>query len=573
MHPSRMRSPSRPLAAVVGAVVAAGLLSSVPGPARAVDDVAASSARTPAVATSARATAAERQVARVAAPRLRWEKCGQGLPPELAERVTCATPKVPLDYDRPRGAKTRLFVARLRAEQPGRRIGTLFINPGGPGGSAASSIFGFADAFGPRVRARFDIVGIDPRGVGGSGVTACTGKVGFPPRLAQFPLNRKQATNRIRYDDRVRRACDRNRTPLVDHASTADVARDMDLIRRAVGDPKLTYYGVSYGSYLGATYSRLFPHKVRAVVVDAVLDPVAWSTGNPTTTKAKTPFTTRLRSGYGAYEALTAAWTECDRVGPKRCDLAGNALGKWKRVLRAAKAGRLVVEGTPVAYQDVVGLALGVLYDRSGIPFLAQFVADLNAELNRSARTGQRRVVSESKAYPKLLKIRRQLERRGLYTAPFVKAPARRQARADVLFNAVTCSDSMNPRDPYAWERAAKQQDRTAPWFGRLWTWASSPCARQGIGSSDDAYLGPWRTGTSTPLLVVGNTHDPATPISGARRLNTRFRDSVLLTWDGWGHAALGQGGCVTSLTAAYLVDQQLPDDGTVCRQPKPLFR
>ncbi|GAA5143024.1 alpha/beta hydrolase [Nocardioides marinquilinus] len=560
---------------MVGVVVAAGLLSSVPGPARALDvDASTSAARTPAAAAAPRSTAAERQVARVATPRLRWERCGQGLPPNLAKRLTCATPKVPLDYDRPRGAPTQLFVARLRAEQPARRIGTLFVNPGGPGGSAAGAILDFASALGPRVRARFDVVGVDPRGVGGSGITACSGKVGFPPRLAQYPLNREQATSRIRFDDRVRRACAQKRTPLVDHASTADVARDMDLIRRAVGDPKLTYYGVSYGSYLGATYARLFPNKVRALVVDAVLDPVAWSTGNPTTQGAKTPFTTRLRSGYGAYEALTAAWTECDRVGKKRCALAGDALGKWKRVLRAAKQGRLGDGNGSLAYQDVVGIALGSLYSRFGIPSLASFVADLNAGLDRSARTGQRRVlVSESKQYPKLLKMRRELERRGLYTAPIVSAPARRPATTDVLFNAVTCSDSVNPRDPYAWERAAKEQDRTAPWFGRLWTWSSSPCARQGIGSSDDAFQGPWRTGTSTPLLVVGNTHDPATPISGARKVNTRFRDSVLLTWDGWGHAAIGQGGCVTSLTGTYLVTQQLPDDGTVCRQPKPLFR
>ncbi|MEO9322662.1 alpha/beta hydrolase [Nocardioides sp. C4-1] len=572
-RPGHRRLPTRTIVAATIAALVGGLLTSAPSSA---DDAASARA---AASSSDRRTADERQVDRVATPRLSWRRCGAGLRAGAPRgRLQCAVVRVPLDYDRPDGATTPLRIARLKASGP-RRVGSLFVNPGGPGGPSASFVTTAASLLGPRVGAGFDVVGVDPRGTGRSGRVTC--RTTARPSPLGFPLGAAQVKAWIKTDDALRRSCASRGSRLLGHASTADVARDMDLVRRALGESQLTYYGISYGSYLGATYAALFPSRVRALVVDGVLDPVAWSTGNRSRA-ASTPQTTRLRSGYGAYEALTSALTECDRVGPRRCAIAPNALGAWKRVVAAARAGRLAIEDVELTYQDIVGLALGTLYDRRMIPFLFELIGLIDEVIVSTAARGRtggaggteraRKVrVPATEAYRRVVASRDALRERGLYTAPQAPRPAR---RLDVQFPAVLCSDGRNPRSPARWEQASKIADRQSPWFGRVWTWASSPCARQGIGSGDDSFRGPWAgTRTSYPLLVVGNTHDPATPISGARRLNTRFDDSVLVTYDGWGHGALGGGRCITSVMADYLVDRTLPPDGTVCRQPRELFR
>jgi pimeloyl-ACP methyl ester carboxylesterase len=191
---------------------------------------------------------------------------------------------VPLDYDRPKGKQITLALTRLPAADPGRRIGSLFINPGGPGGSGVEFVQGAGPfLYSDEVRARFDLVGFDPRGIIGSTPLRCYDTL--DETLAdfstpfQFPVTREEERIWIRSDRAIARACAEHGGPILNHMSTASVARDMDLLRRAVGDAKLTYAGYSYGSYLGSTYANLFPGKVRALVVDGVLDPVAWSTG------------------------------------------------------------------------------------------------------------------------------------------------------------------------------------------------------------------------------------------------------------------------------------------------------
>jgi pimeloyl-ACP methyl ester carboxylesterase len=211
-----------------------------------------------------------------AVPELDWGSGaaeGEGL-----EAFQCATAVVPLDYDRPKGRQITVALARLPASDPGRRIGSLFLNPGGPGGSGVDMVLqGGPFLFSDEVRARFDLVGFDPRGIMRSTPLRCYETLDealadwltpFP-----FPVTREEERIWVRSDRAVARACAERGGPILDHMSTANVARDMDLLRRAVGDAKLSYVGYSYGSYLGATYANLFPGKVRALVVDGVLDP------------------------------------------------------------------------------------------------------------------------------------------------------------------------------------------------------------------------------------------------------------------------------------------------------------
>jgi pimeloyl-ACP methyl ester carboxylesterase len=494
-------------------------------------------------------------------PRVRWRQCQGGELP----RLSCADVEVPLDYDAPEGATLTLGLTRLLARDPQRRIGTLFVNPGGPGGPADGFVTYAGRALGERVDRRFDVVGIDPRGTGRSGLTRCTGDVAPRPGV-DFPLTPRQVQRQIAYDERVRDACAADATRLVNHAGTADNARDMELVRRALREPRISYYGISYGSYLGGTYAALFPQRVRAMVVDGVLDPVAWSTG--TQSPPRRPFSTRVDSGPGAFEALTAAFERCEGVSRRRCAIADGADEAWDRVLTAAREGRLRSDRTRVRYQDVVGLALGLLYDGSLVPELMAVIDDLDDSLRESPRA--RRVDVASTDLVRLTRIaQRQLDR-----GPWAPTSNGRRAteQLDVVFEAVTCSDSANPTSPTAWETAAQEQDTEAPWFGRLWTWASSSCAGSGVGSGADSFRGPWATRTSSPVLVVGNSHDPATPISGARAFHGLFEESVLVRWDGWAHGALGRGACITDVMGRYLTRQRLPAAGTVCRPERPLY-
>src|SRR6478672_11777306 len=213
--------------------------------------------------------------ARASATKIGWGKCyGQ---------FQCGTLQVPLDYSKPNGTTISLAVVKLPATDPAHRIGSLLLNPGGPGGSGVDyTVFAGPALYTPEVRARFDLVGFDPRGIARSTALRCFGTTNqavsvFTP--FPFPMTRDELAQWIAADRRLVDACDQRGGRIADHMATADVARDMDSLRAALGDAQLTYAGVSYGSYLGVTYANMFPSRVRAIVVDGVLDPIAWSTG------------------------------------------------------------------------------------------------------------------------------------------------------------------------------------------------------------------------------------------------------------------------------------------------------
>ncbi|HSS68204.1 MAG TPA: alpha/beta fold hydrolase [Nocardioidaceae bacterium] len=511
-------------------------------------------------ATAAAASADSSKGVVAPIPTLSWHPCFGG-------DLQCTRADVPLDYDDPTGETTSIFMSMQPATDPAHRIGTLFVNPGGPGGPSSQVVQYFAGLFGPKVAQRFDIVGIDPRGIGRSTQVRCRSSQPMPrfPRN-WVPLNLAQAKPLIRFNSWIADACAEESNAILDHMTTADTARDMDLIRQAVGDPKLSYYGISYGTYLGATYAAMFPDDVRAVILDGVLDPVAWSTGRGGLGEVF-PFSTRLRSGVGAWDALVSAFNECDRVGAARCRLAGSAADKWRRIVNRLKQGPVPVDNGKIYYSDVIGGTLGALYSRDSYRFLMREIAALYQVLFGPDRTGadKRGLIAS---------FRRMADSRPWPYANSIRLGSMHGAKArpaNPPFEGVACSDSVNPTDPTAWVHAGAVADRQGPWFGRVWTWASGPCATW-PASKDDAYMGPWRTTTSAPLMIVGNFHDPATPISGARIANTLFEGSHLLSLNTWGHGAIGQSACVTVRMQRYLVHGVLPPSGMVCQPDKQLF-
>ncbi|SNR74949.1 TAP-like protein [Haloechinothrix alba] len=488
----------------------------------------------------------------VPVPDVTWESCEDGL--------RCANVRVPLDYDDPSGTTTELALAKRPASTPEARVGTLFVNPGGPGGSAVDAVPWYEENLPPDVLERFDVVGIDPRGVGGSSPLRCRGRSGgrateAPPWA--FPLTRPQEEKWLRYDRHVRRSCATDADPIIDHMTTADTARDMDLIRQAVGEEQLTYYGISYGSYLGATYAAMFPNRISAMVVDGVIDPVGYATGHDEG-DPREPVTARWGSARGAWQTLTSAFAECDRVGEQRCPIAGEAEAKWQRIMNRLERGPVDVDGTMLRYQDVVTTADGALRSVGSYLPLMRFIGaaydDMFGDTQRQSSAGAA-----------LARLQRQLD-----SGPATRVGGERLELAPVT-QGIICADSANPAHPRAWHAAADRADREAPGFGRMWSWRSSVCA-QWPGSSDDAYRGPFATDTSAPVLLVAHRHDPATPISGARMLNTLREGSRMLTLDGWGHGALGESACVAARVEDYLVSGTLPPAGTTCSQDEAPF-
>jgi len=302
--------------------------------------------------------------AAAAAPaRVAWSPCHAELGP-----FQCGTVQVPLDYDQPDGATISIALVRLPATDPQRRIGSLLINPGGPGGSGVSfTIFVGPSVYSDEVRARFDLVGFDPRGIARSTALHCFGTARqqepyFTP-LA-FPSTPEEEQTWIAADRYLDAACDQRGGRIAEHMSTANVARDLDVLRRAVGDQQLTYVGYSYGSYLGVTYANLFPDKVRALVIDGVVDPIAWSTGRDNQATS-VPFTTRLRADAGAQATLGEFFRLCDAAGPA-CAFSGNAADRYAALAAKLKAHPIQTtfpDGSvaELNYSTLIGLTLGVL--------------------------------------------------------------------------------------------------------------------------------------------------------------------------------------------------------------------
>jgi pimeloyl-ACP methyl ester carboxylesterase len=505
----------------------------------------------------------------VKTPKLKWYSC--------YGYAKCATVKVPRDYDKPKGKKVELAVLKVPAANQKKKLGTLFVNPGGPGGSGTEIAYFSGDFLSTSVTSRFDVVGFDPRGIAFSDNVKCfaSPRQGEPVQNSiysvAFPYGAKQEKVARKAWDKQAKGCSTTGKPLSGAMSTAEAARDMDLLRRGVGDKKLTYLGFSYGSYLGEVYANLYPDRVRAIAIDGVLDPVQW-TG--TKKSAKDPVGNRVRSAAGGSRALRQLLVRCDQAGPTKCSFAaGNPVTKFEQIAQRLRKAPLV-EIDPetgdryvTTYADFVDVTQFLLaYGDFAIDDVANY-ADALYDVLYTSGTTAKATAQRQVAVGRLQRIEKAV------TA--AQQPTKIPGRAYAFpydnsldgYLSVICTDSRNTKNLKSFGKIAAAADKKAPYFGRLWLWDSAGCSsKKWTVEDEDAYRGPFTKRTSAPVLIVGNYWDPSTNYQGAVSTAQRMPNSRLLLSNSWGHTAYGVSSCVTNAMDRYLVSKKLPTKGTVCQ-------
>jgi pimeloyl-ACP methyl ester carboxylesterase len=435
---------------------------------------------------------------------IEWSSCGD---------AECATLDVPVDYAAPDGETLTLSVSRVPAT--GDRIGALFVNPGGPGGTATDFAITMSFILPSEVTERFDIVGVDPRGLGASRID-CGGDMqelyGVDYSIDSPEDTEALLTVSQDYVD----GCDQAAGDLLAHLGTEDVARDIDAVRAAMGDDQLSYLGFSYGTAIGQALADLFPDRIRAMIIDGVVD------------LGPTGVESAVAQAAGFEVALEAYAEDCD-ANPS-CPVAPDAIGAIEEL-------QAMVEEAPIPAQPrdlgpgelSTGLALP-LYNEGDWPVLSDAVA---AALDGDGTA----MVELADAY--------------IGVADF-----------DVYF-AVNCLDFEWPEDPAELLGDGKAAAAQSPHFAEPIVNDYVRCAMWPV---EEVPLQPVTAPDAPPILVVSTTNDPATPYEAGVRTAERLETGVLLTYEGDGHTVVGNGvPCVDDAATAYLVDLEVPEDGLTC--------
>jgi len=456
---------------------------------------------------------------------LAWSDCGAPF--------QCATLSVPLDYATGGTAVAHIGLIRLPATDRARRIGALVTNPGGPGGSGVDFVRQDATSIFPAaIRERFDIVGFDPRGVGLSTPVRCQADLEAYLSVDPDPVTTAQWTALETADRTFATACGTNAGPLLADVSTVSAARDLDLLRAALGDAALTYVGYSYGTLLGATYAGLFPDRVRALVLDAAVDPALDLVG-------------RLRGQASSFEGALDRFLASCSVDPHCAFYEGGASARaFDRIVagldRQPLPAPLVGGGRAATAGEAWSAILGALYSPGfGWPYLARALG--------LAAAGDGSLL--------------------LATADALngRKPDGEYSNEVEANSAINCADEPAPTDPAAYMTLAQQLVRTAPRVGRVLAASGLTCAFWPMHPT--VAPAPITAAGAPPIVVIGGTGDPATPYAWSAALARELSSGVLLTRTGEGHGSYGLGTpCIDAPVDAYLLDLTVPARGTDCR-------
>lgn len=498
-----------------------------------------------------------------AAPVLSWGACTDPALTDADPSFRCATASVPLDYRKPTGTKIQLAVSKLPATGPGTRIGTVFVNPGGPGAPGLDSPT-FATA---KLRERFDIVGFDPRGTGASNpVVRCAATSEEAASLLNptFPLNPTQEVTAANKAAQGAAGCRASAT-IATRMSTANVARDLELLRRGVGDAKLNFLGFSSGTLIGETYANLFPATTRALALDGTLDPQRFTAGR-STTEAGQPLDERLKSYVGTDEAVAGFLAAC-AAAPGTCAFASPSAStatqlraKFKALLARIRANNGVTvdlgDGpTTLSYQDVIGMIYGEL--NVGI-FTSQDLAGTLDALDVASQSQTAPIPSND--------LRALLDTLARWFKPTGGPVTEPYDNFQDAFSTFICNDTVGPTSTSPYVSFGRSSDQSYPGFGPFWIWTTAACATFPV-QDPDVYRGPWNTTTPNTILVLGNRGgDPSVRYSNAVLAQSTLAKARLLSVDQYGHTSYNLAStCVNDAVDNYLIALTLPPVGASC--------
>ncbi|WP_243856712.1 MULTISPECIES: alpha/beta hydrolase [Actinomyces] len=476
---------------------------------------------------------------------LDWYPCGEG--PTIAEHskgvFLCTTAEVPLDYEDPDGQ--RITIALKKREADGDAQGTLFINPGGPGGSGVELVDSAADLFGKGVLKAYDVIGFDPRGVGSSTAVDCMTDAELDEeRSGQVYTAEELAAEKQESEEEIQAsvldtakedaaACEANTEVkgLLDHIDTVSAARDLDVLRALAGDSTLTYLGYSYGTYLGATYADLFPANVGRLVLDGAVDPTL-SAGELSLGQAE-----------GFENALRAFVADCQ--AGRACPLTGDVDAGVRQIQDFLD----VVATSPIETHDpnrpltrslALDAIIGVLYADEAWSVLSEGLSQAMLQNDGSTML----YISD------LLSSRNE---DGSYSG-----------NGNEVISAINCLDYPVEGDSASWAAEADKTEELSPTFGDALGYSDLYC--QGWGHTSHRERTAIHATGAAPILVVGTTGDPATPYQWSVSLAEQLDSATLLTWEGNGHTAYGRAGdCVNDAVDTYLLTGEMPEQGLTC--------
>ena len=482
--------------------------------------------------------------------KLTWTDCPDGA---TGTAFQCATVTVPLDYDHPQGKTITVALKKLPSTSPSPR-GSVFLNPGGPGGSGISLINIHAGLYKTGglsgVLANYDVIGFDPRGIGQSTPITCWS----PEDVQAIVAGRAKAPNQltsgsagdiVAKGSRDAASCQKyTEVPeILDHMDTRSVARDMDVMRALVGDQDLNFLGYSYGTYLGAVYTELFPDNVGRVVLDSAMDPTL--------------------SRQGSFEGDAAAWEQSLRTyiesqqGQAGFPLSGTtdeAVAQLAAFLDGLDANPLTVSGSGTSLDRTKAVdAIKALVTASPDkwPLLTEGLSQaMNAHDGTTLKTNAESVSGNS-------------------APPTTEKQVVEQLRSLKAFSANRCLDFPDTGNEASWDTALASYHHDYPVFHSLLPQYDAFC--HGWGHTSKTKAVDVDVEATNPVLVIGILHDPYTPYPWSHALVSRIRNSHLLSVDMYGHVATGKNSCATAKIGDYLVNGTLPSDGEVCAaDPEP---
>ena len=450
-----------------------------------------------------------------------WERCGSN--------QECATITVPLDYTQPGGKTIELRARKVLARDRAGKIGTLFINPGGPGGSGQEFAASAGFVLGQGLLRKFDVIGWDPRGVGESTPVKCLDTEQLDKFIAAdgSPDDDAEITELNNEAKILADGCEQRSGELLPHVSTKDAARDIDVLRGIAGDSQLYYLGMSYGTYLGATYAELFPKNVGRMVLDGAVDP------------SKTAQQNNIAQAKGFDTALEAFAEDCAQRSCRLGSTKAEVLGKVDKLINDSDATPLQGDGKRTVTQALV--VLGVIYPL----YLKEFWPRLeDAVLDGLDGKGARLLALADE-----------------YTD---RKQTGYENNANEVIYAVNCLDRPDISSVDQAKAEEPEYKAASPRFGSFLLWGSVACANWPVKPENKPH--PIKAAGAKPIVVVGTTRDPATPYEWAVGLAHQLESGVLVTRDGDGHTGYKAGNsCVDNAVETYLLQGTAPTADIKC--------